>query len=185
MEDHYIEYARKELSKALEAVEDSDVSNHVIIADMIRKVIRTIDGFNADGSNDGYSLSDAKIPVDMVDSHGMKANDVSDMVITDNVSNDSSSDSNDGNPDYDAENVFKYLHHTWVPVRKIRDKIEARKIDEFKHPTDYSERTGYSYDAFYDSTSSNADIFKCLDDGRFYTPGNFTLYDITDALNAE
>lgn len=44
-------------------------------------------------------------------------------------------------------------------------------------------KNGYSYDNFYDSTSSNADIFKCLDDGRFYIPGNFTLYDVTAALN--
>lgn len=138
MEDHYIEYARKELSKALEAVEDSDVNNHVIIADMIRKVIETIDDFD----NQPDSISN--VHIDIVDSTGMKANDVSDMVITDNVStrDDMSVNavSESHADDYDDKDVFKYLNHTWVPVRKIRDKIESRKIDEFKHPTDFTEK---------------------------------------------
>ena len=90
------------------------------------------------------------------------------------------------------DNSFEYGGYHFVPLRQFNktEKSNIRAITRnlatdtdlgFFRTNDIfgrKQKYPYSYENFYEATSeSNADIFKCIENNKFYTPGENELFE--------
>ena len=83
---------------------------------------------------------------------------------------------------------FKYLGYNFIPVEKLTDdQIELGNINEhiqsdielgFSTYDWWENKKDYSYEGFYDASgNADYDIFKCLENGKLYIPGENELFE--------
>lgn len=80
------------------------------------------------------------------------------------------------------EGCFQYGNLCFLPYRKFSAGEIALSLKSFSNyissdPDIMRNIVGYSYDDFYrESGNSDCDVFKCLNNGALYVPGNNELF---------
>lgn len=86
--------------------------------------------------------------------------------------------------------VFEYNGYHFEPIGKIDSKSTLREIGNAivsnKGTLDMSvyqgSRLPYSYEKFYAAANSEADVFRCIENGKLYLPGENELFEYTGEI---
>lgn len=81
---------------------------------------------------------------------------------------------------------FAYRNYTFIGVNKFNNKFDFGKILKYLHQTDLEDiKSNYSHEDFYKRFKTTnddikledyPDIFKCLETGNLYIPGNDSIF---------